>query len=66
MSLVRLTGKSLSKVEQCSDWKSEKLSKSQIHYAAMDAYVLIEIYEKLKRTPGFEQELHTDSVQIGR
>ncbi len=39
-------GKKLSKFEQCSNWENRPLRKAQLHYAAMDAFILIKIYEK--------------------
>lgn len=32
---------------RCSDWEIEQLSRRQINYAAMDAFVAIEIFRKL-------------------
>jgi len=37
----------LSKIEQLSDWNRRPLRKAQIHYAALDAFILIILYEKL-------------------
>lgn len=41
-----LLGKKLSKFEQCSCWSSRPLRKSQMHYAAMDAFVLNRLYKR--------------------
>ena len=38
-------GKPLSKAEQCSNWERRPLTKSQRKYAAMDAMILVELYE---------------------
>lgn len=49
LSLTKLTklcfGKGLNKGNQLSDWCKRPLSQDQIDYAALDAYVLIEIYD---------------------
>jgi len=42
-----LLGKPLSKVDQVSDWGRRPLRLQQIYYAALDAYVGLEIYLKL-------------------
>lgn len=39
--------KQLSKKEQISNWGKRPLRKWQLHYAALDSYVMIEIYEKM-------------------
>ena len=40
--------KKLSKGEQVSSWSRRPLRKSQIHYAAMDAFICIKLFEKLE------------------
>lgn len=42
-------GLPLEKSEQCSNWELRPLRKTQIEYAALDAYVLIQIYNFLQK-----------------
>jgi hypothetical protein len=42
----------LSKFEQISDWDTRPLRKSQMHYAGMDAWVLIKLYEAMQKKAG--------------
>lgn len=37
----------ISKSQQVSNWENEKLTEAQISYAATDAWICIEVYEKL-------------------
>ena len=46
----RLLGAPLNKYNQCSDWSQRPLQDSQIKYAALDAHVSIELYNKLYRS----------------
>ncbi|XP_045510918.1 exonuclease mut-7 homolog [Colias croceus] len=49
-SLVQICfGVPLKKTEQCSNWELRPLRKTQIHYAALDAYVLLDIYSYLQK-----------------
>lgn len=40
-------GKRLCKVEQCSNWEIRPLRKKQIHYAALDAFILLKLYNQI-------------------
>lgn len=44
---ARWLGKDVDKKEQCSDWDRRPLTASQLHYAAADAVVLVEIAERM-------------------
>lgn len=41
-------GKKLNKTFQVSDWERRPLSEEQLHYAALDAYCLLEVYSFLQ------------------
>jgi ribonuclease D len=43
-------GKRISKSQQVSNWDSEILSEAQLRYAATDAWICLEIYNRLKNT----------------
>jgi len=58
----------LSKCEQLSDWNRRPLRKAQIHYAAMDAFMLIILYEKLKdllENNGVNMDKFKENVTVG-
>ncbi|AHM59871.1 3'-5' exonuclease [Flammeovirgaceae bacterium 311] len=44
-----IMGIRISKSQQTSNWERDTLSKSQIYYAATDAWVCLQLYEKLER-----------------
>lgn len=43
-----LLGKPLSKFEQMSNWENRPLRESQVHYAALDAYIQIVLWKKMQ------------------
>ena len=54
-SLRKLTaivlGFRISKAQQLSNWEADKLTEGQMQYAATDAWVSLEIYDALMKTP---------------
>uniref|UniRef100_A0A0K0CW94 3'-5' exonuclease domain-containing protein n=1 Tax=Angiostrongylus cantonensis TaxID=6313 RepID=A0A0K0CW94_ANGCA len=46
----KLLGVKLDKSEQCSNWALRPLRISQKRYAAMDAYIVTQLFSKLKTT----------------
>lgn len=44
-----MLGVRISKSQQTSNWERDSLSKSQIYYAATDAWICMQLYEKLER-----------------
>lgn len=51
----------MSKYEQCSAWDAFPLRKAQLHYAAMDSFILVKIYEILKKTHEFDEIMYSDN-----
>ncbi|KRX09930.1 Ribonuclease H-like domain [Pseudocohnilembus persalinus] len=59
-----LTNKKLSKIEQCSGWHQRPLRKSQIHYASLDAYICIRLWQEAKKQfPDLDINLHIRDVK---
>ncbi|XP_045765586.1 exonuclease mut-7 homolog [Maniola jurtina] len=54
-------GVPLEKAEQCSNWELRPLRKTQINYAALDAYVLLEIYNHLQKLC-VEQQINFEEI----
>merc|ERR1740124_745778 len=44
---ARTIGVRLDKTQQCSDWARRPLEQDQFMYTALDAYVLLQVYEAL-------------------
>ena len=44
----KIIGKKLSKEERMGNWGKRPLRKYQMHYASLDGYLMIELYEKLR------------------
>ena len=57
-------GKKLSKFEQCSNWENRPLRKAQIHYAAMDAFIMVKIYEKTFMTDKYKGSFYNQDFQM--
>ncbi|CAD8072257.1 unnamed protein product [Paramecium primaurelia] len=45
----KLLGKELDKVEQISNWQKRPLRNAQIHYAALDAFICLHLYNQYKK-----------------
>lgn len=48
----KLLGKEVCKKQTLTNWGRRPLRLNQLHYAAMDAYSVIKIYEKLREEVG--------------
>ena len=44
---ARTIGVRLDKAQQCSDWARRPLLQEQFTYAALDAHILLQVYEAL-------------------
>jgi len=44
----QVLGKELCKAQTLTNWRKRPLRKNQIHYAALDAYAVLKVYEKFK------------------
>ena len=58
-----ILGVKISKAQQLSNWEAEHLSESQLKYAATDAWICREMYQKLlasEKNPLSEEELHPE------
>lgn len=61
-SLVQICfGLPLEKAEQCSNWELRPLRNTQIYYAALDAFVLLEIYKYLQKLC-IEQHINFEEI----
>uniref|UniRef100_A0A914X0Q9 3'-5' exonuclease domain-containing protein n=1 Tax=Plectus sambesii TaxID=2011161 RepID=A0A914X0Q9_9BILA len=58
---VQFLGRPLDKTEQCSVWDRRPLRPSQLRYAALDAYCLLQIFE---RCVAWAEELGVDALDI--
>ncbi|XP_013188882.2 exonuclease mut-7 homolog [Amyelois transitella] len=54
-------GLPLEKAEQCSNWEIRPLRATQIQYAAVDAFVLMKIYQFLQKLC-FQQKINFDEI----
>ncbi|KAJ1352762.1 3_5_exonuc [Parelaphostrongylus tenuis] len=64
-----LLGVKLDKSEQCSNWAIRPLRASQKRYAAMDAYIVVELFNKLKitaenRDVDFDEAVNRSQVSV--
>jgi len=50
-----LLGKRICKKNQLSNWDQRPLNKKQIKYAALDSYILLEIFEKLNNDSKYKE-----------
>ena len=59
----KVIGKNLSKYEQMSNWDNRPLRRSQLHYAALDAYVQIGIFSEIFNDCGIREEEFFESYE---
>ncbi len=65
LSTVGITRKIMCKFNQVSEWQSRPLRKSQLHYAALDAVILLTLFNSLMSAAEAEDEImYTDNKQI--
>lgn len=62
----KLLGLNLSKYEQVSNWNRRPLRKTQLHYAAIDAFIVVKLYEKLQDIVASGAPLKSTSVSFNR
>jgi ribonuclease D len=60
-----ILGCRISKSQQTSNWELDSLSQPQITYAATDAWVCIEMYNRLKKVEQKYAEINKNHTQIG-
>lgn len=48
----KLLGKEVCKKQTLTNWARRPLRLNQLHYAAMDAYIVVQIYNKFKEEVG--------------
>ncbi len=59
-------GKEICKKQTLTNWKRRPLRKNQIHYAALDAHVVLKIYQKLKEEFGSQMIDYYCSIEANQ
>lgn len=59
--IAKYFGKELDKFEQCSDWSTRPLRKSQLVYSAKDAVCLVRAFDIIKNHDEFIEEFEMDN-----